>query len=205
VTPDTLVDSSQVSRVELELRLLPGVLSVAADVDETGGIASVSVVAVNPAPDLADEVASVTSRWGVDVGAAVTVLDFEDVFRPRGPAGPPPLDGRVALVEAVYDDDLGTTRVRLAYGGREGVGRSANGPLVGGAEATLDALADLGVSVPCYLFSVGRSGGGPRTPVVVLLRPRHGGANSPGVARGDVDVEAASRATLSAVNRLLRL
>ena len=61
---------------------------------------------------------------------------------------------RVALVRAEFNATSGYCDVELSYGGRAGIGRAGSGPLIGGAEATLAALRDLGYDVPFYLLTV---------------------------------------------------
>lgn len=119
---------------------------------------------------------------------------------------------RVALLTAQFDPVTGTSEVALGRDGDHAVGRATAGPLAGGAQATLAALGVLGVDVPFYLRSVARARDLPGEPVVVVLAPRHppadslalsAGADRVGVAGGDGEVEAASRATLGALNRFL--
>ncbi|MGH9110207.1 MAG: hypothetical protein ACRDY3_12220 [Acidimicrobiales bacterium] len=125
----------------------------------------------------------------------------------------PPAPVRVVLVAARFDPSTGGSEVVLRCGERRANGRAAAGPLAGGAQATLAALEVLGIGAPFYLVSAGRARGVPGEPAVVVLAPRRdaglgGGAPPPlseriGVAAGAQDVEAASRATLGALNRHL--
>lgn len=122
---------------------------------------------------------------------------------------------RVSLLGATFDAARGTTEVSLALGSMRGTGRATAGPLAGGAQATLNALRALSVDVPFYLVSAERAHAVPGEPVVVVLSPRRTGAETTdgesagwpverlGVANGTEDVEAASRATLGALNRHL--
>lgn len=116
---------------------------------------------------------------------------------------------RVTFVGASFDPARGLSEVTLAYGPAQSTGRAPASPLAGGAQATLTALAALHMEVPFYLVSAERARGVPGEPVVVVLGPRRasdmpgGAAERMGIATGDVDVEAAGRATLSALNRHL--
>lgn len=116
---------------------------------------------------------------------------------------------RVSLVSAAFDPDRGMSEVTLSSAGVRGTGRAPAGPLAGGAQATLVALGALGQDVPFYLVSAGRILTVPGEPVVVVLAPRRTGdgarstAERIGIATGAEDVEAASRAALSALNRFL--
>lgn len=122
------------------------------------------------------------------------------------PAGPA---RRVVLEHAGFDPATGTSEVALARGERRATGRAAAGPLAGGAQATLSALGALGLDVPFYLRSADRARDVPGEPVVVGLEWRGeetaagGRMGRMGVAVGDGEVEAASRATLGALNRYL--
>lgn len=117
---------------------------------------------------------------------------------------------RVLLVGASFDPALGMTEVALARDRSRGVSHAPAGPLVGGAQATLGALGALGADVPFYLVSAERAAGVTDNPVVVVLGARRATtARRPslddriGVAAGTDDAEAASRATLGALNRYL--
>ncbi|MGH8988609.1 MAG: hypothetical protein ACRDXC_08430 [Acidimicrobiales bacterium] len=117
---------------------------------------------------------------------------------------------RVLLLGAGFDADRGTSEVSLALGTARGTGRASAGPLAGGAQATLNALEALVIDVPYYLVSAERAHGVPGDPVVVVLAQKRSsdlGATRAverlGVATGEDDAEAASRATLGALNRHL--
>lgn len=117
---------------------------------------------------------------------------------------------RVSLVDARFDAAAGVSEVVLARGSARGRGSFPAGPLPGGAQATLAALGNLGLDVPFYVVSAGRTSSTPGEPVVVVLAARRGeqvagAAERLGVAAGRDDVETASRATLSALNRFLSL
>lgn len=114
---------------------------------------------------------------------------------------------RVALAHAAFDRDRRVTEVRLELGAASGTGRAPEGPLPGGAKATLTALTALGLDVPYTVVSAERVPMVPGEPVVVVLAPRSHTPGAPdgagqrmGIAAGD-DAEAASRATLGALNR----
>ncbi len=124
--------------------------------------------------------------------------------------GAPCTTVRVMLVRASFDAALGRSQVTLALGPARSTGHAPAGPLVGGAQATIDALRALGEDVPFYLVSAERMVGIPGEPVVIVLGAHHtttaGGAGSNeriGVAGGTDDADAASRATLGALNRYL--
>ncbi len=123
-------------------------------------------------------------------------------------------DQRVTLLTVRFDPDSGTSQVDLAYGTSRASGRATAGPLAGGAQATLAALEALGLEVPYYLVSAERAAGILGEPVVVVVAPRRTEGSEPaedgrrqlariGAAEGSEPVEAASRATLAALNRFL--
>lgn len=182
--------------LELELRLLPGVVNVGSTAD--GGI---TVVALDPTPSLV-EAANRTARLH-SVEEAVSVVALSP------PAARAALGGRVALVGVAFDAATGTARVELAHHDRRGTGRASSGPVVGAVEATLAALGDLGADVPFYLQAAGPAGSplttGPEPTVLVVLCSRGHDALGEriGVARGSSQEEAAARATLAALNRFL--
>jgi len=125
------------------------------------------------------------------------------------PDGPGEAD-RVSLLRATFDPGRGMSEVSVSLGAARGTGRAPAGPLAGGAQATLTAIAAIGIEVPFYLVSAERARGVPGEPVVVVLAPRRSASSAVlgadermGVAAGDDDVEAASRATLGALNRHL--
>ena len=116
----------------------------------------------------------------------------------------------MSLLSATFDAQRGVSEVALALGAARGTGRAPAGPLAGGAQATLNALSALSLDVPFYLVSAERAHGVPGEPVVVVLAPKRTGMEDPagaverlGVASGGEDIEAASRATLGALNRHL--
>lgn len=195
------LNGDQIAELELELRLLAGVISVGATFDDSGRALSLSVVAIDPRPDLSEVATEIAHGHGVET--TVDVIAFDELVSPAPIRPLTESEGRIALSGAEHDPDSGTTVVHLSYGGRESAGRSTNGPLVGAAEATLGAAVDLGVPAVAYLFSVSRVAGKPGSPVTAVLRPRRGGGNCVGTARGGTDTEAACRATLCALNRLL--
>jgi hypothetical protein len=185
--------------LELELRLLPGVVGVALVQTGDGSAAQVTLLAVSPAPSLAEEAAQLALVHGLEVP-----LDVVDLGEPSEVADlPSPIrrDHRVALVRAEFLPDTGVCEVELTAGEVRGVGRAAYGPMIGGVVATLDALRQVGTDPPFYLLSAYRVSVGPDAPTVVVLRPVAGGKDRIGIAHREHDVESASRATLSAVNR----
>ncbi len=135
------------------------------------------------------------------------------------PAGPPraaPVVGaggatpRAVLLLSAFDPSTGTSEVSLAWQGATAVGQAVGPPLAGAAQATLSAVEALGTRVPYIVTSVQRASSDPRAPVVVVLSARRAGASAVGdrrfgVAQGRDEVTAASRATLSALNRYLSL
>lgn len=246
------------SDLELELRALPGVVSVGAGSGLDGEAAVVTVVATADGDALRATVTRlVAERFGRD-GVPVSVaaapppratagpgqpLPFADangdVPVPVGTAGTPvlprpvangwstrlemeadppagalPQPPRVALLRARFDSETGTSEVTLRRGAARATGRASAGPLAGGAQATLAALGVLGVEVPFYVLSVERARSVPGEPVVAVLAPRRADRQVDGSATGRVpdrvgaasgaeEVEAASRATLAALNRFL--
>ena len=126
-----------------------------------------------------------------------------------------PSDHRVTLLTVRFDPDSGTSQVDLAYGTARASGRATAGPLAGGPRPLWPPWRRFGLEVPFYLVSAERAMGILGEPVVVVVAPRRsdgGQAAAPqgrrqlariGAAEGSEPVEAASRATLAALNRYL--
>ena len=183
---------------ELELRSLPGVLNVGMSHRESGDVGVITLTVSNNNPALTRFVASrIASLYFPD--AVLVVDDVEGAVMPERRAP------RVAFVHAEFSESDSVCEVRLAFEGQNGVGRAANGPLIGGAEATLGALRDLGYTVPYSIMSVTSVTAGRAWPVIVALHSLTDDADLFGIARSDDDLVSAVRATLNALNRFLSL
>ena len=180
---------------ELELRSLPGVVNVGVTHRDNGEV-DVVTLAVS-GQDLAGTRGLATQIATFYYPQAAIVV--EEVGR----SGLAPSRTRVALVRADYDVQGGYCEVQLAYNGRVGYGRAEAGPLIGGAEATLNALRDLGYDVPFSLLTVTNVTNGKDWPVVVTLRSMANDVDRFGIARSDDDLVSAVRATLDSLNRFL--
>lgn len=182
---------------ELELRSLPGVLNVGIAHRDNGDVESVTLVVYGQDPAAIRSVAlQVVSLYYPD--ATVTVEDVNYALTPRGDE-----ISRVSLVRADFNAVEGICEVQLNYAGRIGIGRAETGPLIGGAEATLSALADLGFDVPFYLVEVTNVATVRGWPVVVTLRSLANEGDRLGIAQSDGDLVSSAKATLDALNRFL--
>ena len=112
---------------------------------------------------------------------------------------------RIALEAAEFNEHDGVSEVRLGFAGRVGVGRAGSGPLIGGAEATLDALRDLGNVIPFYLMGVTKVDTVIGRSVIVALRSLAANDDRMGIALAHDDLLASAKATLDALNRFLSL
>ncbi len=195
--------SEGLAELELELRVLPGVLNVGFGPEEQGGHVAISVVAVDPDPDL--ELVATRVARGFRGSATVEIHDLSP-SRPAT-ASPAPVPAsvsgeRVALVESDVDETTGEARVVLSWKGNSANGKGTSGTLIGPAVATLQALAGLGVAIdaqPCVgLLGAGRR---PTRRSASILRAERGDAEFVGVARASSEPESAARATLAAFNR----
>jgi hypothetical protein len=185
---------------ELELRSLPGVVNVGIHHLEDGGVASVVLAVRNQDPESVRESAvQVVSLYYPD--AAVILEETSSTNAPRRA----PVAARIALVDAEFNEHEGASEVRLSFAGRTGVGRAGSGPLIGGAEATLAALRDLGNVIPFYLMGVTKVDTVIGCSVVVALRSLSGDDDRMGIARADGDLLSAAKATLDALNRYVTL
>ncbi len=102
-----------------------------------------------------------------------------------------------------FDPETGSSEVELNFAGRLGKGHARSGQLIGGAEATLAALRDLGIEVPYYLASVVNFATPRGWPVVVTFRPFANDSDMYGIALAENDVTSAAMATLNALNRVI--
>jgi hypothetical protein len=185
---------------ELELRSLPGVVSVGIARGDDGGVVSVVLTTRNHDPEAVRESAvQVSSLYFPD---AVVILEEASARPDRGGVA---AAARIALEAAEFNENDGVSEVRLTFGGRVGVGRAGSGPLIGGAEATLSALRDLGNVLPFYLMGVTKVDTVIGCSVIVALRSLAANDDRMGIALAGDDLLAAAKATLDALNRYLSL
>jgi hypothetical protein len=185
---------------ELELRALPGVVNVGFRYGEKGDVDAVSLIVHG---DDAGPV-RVVAKQIVSLYYPDATVSVEEMKTAAAPSRTSTNDaGRVALVRAEFNSHEGFCEVHLNVNGRVGVGRSENGPLIGGAEATLDALRQLDFDVPFYLVGAVNVATVRGWPVIVTLRPRANEADRHGVAQAETDLVSSSKATLNALNRYL--
>jgi hypothetical protein len=186
---------------ELELRSLPGVVNVGMTHSEDGDVESVVLTIRNHDPEVVRESAiQVASLYYPD---AAVIL--EEASTPRPDRGGVATAARIALEAAEFNDRDGVSEVRLGFAGRVGVGRAGSGPLIGGAEATLSALRDLGNVIPFYLMGVTKVDTVIGCSVIVALRSLAANDDRMGIALAHDDLLASAKATLDALNRFLAL
>ena len=184
---------------ELELRSLPGVVNVGINHRENGEVEAVVLTIRNYDPEAVRESAvQVTSLYFPD--AAVILEEASAAAPVRTGNG-----ARINLSVAEFNEHDGISEVHLSYAGRIGVGRAGSGPLIGGAEATLAALRDLGNDIPFYLMGVTQVQTVIGCSVIVALRSLSDDDDRMGIARADSDLVSAARATLDALNRYVSM
>jgi len=182
---------------ELELRSLPGVLSVGVDHRDDGEVDSVTLFVRGQDPESVRHVALQVASLYFPT-AAVNVEDAN-----RAPSSRSGSENRVALVRTDFNVHEGVSEVEVSIAGRAGVGRSGSGALIGGAEATLAALREVGFEVPFFLVAVNSIATVRGWPVIVTLRSLSDEGDRIGIAQSNGDLESAARATLDALNRFL--
>jgi hypothetical protein len=185
---------------ELELRSLPGVVNVGISHLENGEVNAVVLSVRNHDPEVVRESAvQVASLYYPNASVILEEASAPTIQGQGGPAG------RVALMMAEFNEHDGISEVHLTFGGRTGVGRAGSGPLIGGAEATLSALRDLGHVIPFYLMGVTKVDTVIGCSVIVALRSLSADDDRMGIACADVDLVSAARATLDALNRYVSM
>ncbi len=186
---------------ELELRALPGVVNVGFRYSDKGDVEAVALVVQSEDAGPVRVVAKqIVSLYYPDATVSVEEMQSAPIV---ARAGTFVESGRVALVRAEFNSHEGFCEVHLNVNGRVGVGRSQNGPLIGGAEATLEALRELGFDVPFYLVGAVNVATVRGWPVIVTLRPRANEADRHGVAQAETELVSSAKATLNALNRYL--
>jgi hypothetical protein len=189
--------SSSEEDFELELRSLPGVLNVGISHRENGDVDGVTLFVRDQDPEAVRDVARhVSSLYYPDVTVAVEDANRVHSIRGRDSA-------RVALLWTEFSEKDGVSEVHLSYEGRVGTGLSSSGPLIGGAEATMAALRELGYEIPCYLMAVNNVHTSTGWPVIVTFRSLADGSDRIGIAQAESELESAAKATLDALNRYM--
>jgi hypothetical protein len=184
---------------ELELRSLPGVVNVGINHLEDGEVDAVVLSIRNHDPELIRESAvQVTSLYFPN---ATVILEEASAAVPlRGG-----YIARITLAAAEFNEHDGMSEVHLTHGGRTGIGRAGSGPLIGGAEATLGALRDLGYVIPFYLMGVSKVDTVIGHSVIVAFRSLANDDDRMGIASADGDLVSAAKATLDALNRYVTM
>jgi hypothetical protein len=186
---------------ELELRSLPGVVNVGVHANVDGDVEAVTLTVRNHDPESVRESAvQVASLYYPDAAVILEETSSAPPVRSGGPTA-----ARVVLAVAEFSEHDGISEVHLKFGGRVGVGRAGSGPLIGGAEATLGALRDLGNVIPFYLMGVTKLDTVIGCSVIVALRSLSGEDDRMGIARADDDLTSAAKATLDALNRYVSM
>ena len=187
---------------ELELRALPGVVNVGFRSDEKGDVDGVALVVqsseAGPVRVVSKQIVSLYYP-----NATISVEEMKTLPQTITSGTVVTDRGRIILVRADFNSHEGSCEIHLNFNGRIGIGRSSSGPLVGGAEATLDALRSLDIDVPFYLVASTNVATLRGWPVVVTLRPTFNDADRHGIAQAETELVSAAKATLNALNRFL--
>ncbi len=179
---------------ELELRSLPGVMSVGLNRNDIGEVDQATLLVRSAASHEIHTAAQQIARFYYP-DVSVTVETAQSAEAVSG--------ARVALVGFRFHEVEGVSQVTLSYDGRIGVGREGSGPLIGGANATVMALRELGFSIRFFVLSVMKVDTAVGPAVIVTLRSGADGKDAIGIAPSERDVASSARATLDALNRHL--
>jgi hypothetical protein len=181
--------------LELELRQLTGVCLVT--FEERGDVLVVQL-GVEPESDLPSvrQHAARAADSHLDRAVTVEVVGGE-------PKRSNESARRVRLLATIALPD-GEIEVHLTLGDRRTIGRRRqDDPRAAAVNATLDALGAMDIDVPFSLRWVGPLGETTEGAIAVSLKASDDTGGRYGVASADDPAEAAARATLAALNRLL--
>lgn len=191
--------SATATELELDLRMLPGVLNVAIESSEGSPDFRVTVVALD-APVGIDELAGRTTR-SYSSTATTEIVQLSQPSRHPGAIEPANRqEDRVTLVRCAVHDDR-TTSVTLSWLGDSTTTSVPDATLWGSPTATLAALDELGFNMRGECVSISTARGIDNPPVRVILHARGEPDEYVGIARGRNPYESAARATLAAFNR----
>lgn len=180
---------------EFELRALPGVVSVALSHRESGDVDTVTLSVNGQDPETVRRTGlHIASFYYPEADVVVKLAGADLQVTPVAGAG-------ISLIQSDFNEQDGVSVIRLSYGGRVGNGRSLSGPLVGGAEATLSAMRELGCDIPCYLMSVTNISTTLGWAVIVVFRATSTKTDLVGLAESEGELLVASaEATLDALS-----
>jgi hypothetical protein len=186
---------------ELELRSLPGVMNVGITHLDNGDVDAVTLFVRDHDPETVRDVAlHISSLYYPD---ATVSVENANGSHPEEPSREKIRNDstRVALIWTDFNAKDGVSEVQLSYDGRVGIGLSGSGPLIGGAEATLAALRDLGYDIPVYLMSVTNIHTPTGWAVIVTFRSLPDDSDRIGIAKADGELVSSAKAALDALNR----
>ncbi len=220
-----MANGSSTAALELELRQLPGVVGVGLEDREDVLTVHLLVSPTERVPDLRRR-ASEVGRSHID-GPVIIEIDCAErraagvVSAPRvatataetptaEPEGgvtvaetPVAASERVRILAVRVVEEEDEVEVHLSRGGARTVGRGRRGLAEGAVMATVEALESLGARLPFKARAAGSMLVGFDYVVMVSLEPTSGGNDRMGTARAPAVEEAATKATLHALNRFL--
>lgn len=180
--------------LEFDLRSLRGVMNVGLTASADGSVRLIVVASREAVEAVRIEARPLADLYGFQLPIDVT-------NPPEAPESVLAKAAAASLLKAEFDPTDGCAEVTLNAGDRMATARSNSGPLIGGAEATLAALRDLGLEPRAYLAGVNKVDSAPDAPVVVKLHCIDNDEDHVGIgSAGDV-VHSAASATLDAVGR----
>src|ERR1700694_5001569 len=191
--------------LELELRLLSGVVGVGA---ERSADALTIHLYVDPRANSIQETSELRRRAS-EIGRShiegPVFIEIEGANATAGRGAFSSDSPRVNLLAIREDEIEDEVEVHLSHGGARTVGRGNSRQPGGAVTATIEALEQLGAQLPSRLKAIATVTMGSGQVTVVMLGASDDGPDRLGVARAATAAESASRATPQAPNRYLAI
>jgi len=183
--------------LELELRQLPGVSFVSFSGEEGEMFIELVVTSSTEHSKVRDEAARCVAAH-LESQAEIRIYS-----PPPAEVVLPPSEGRVRLALVLPSDGGATIEVQLSRGAQNFVSRAVAGDTGAVGRAVLEAVRGLGAHAPYEVVSFHALPADWGAGVLAILRDPATGEVRRGVASGRAPADAAARAVLDALNRLI--